>query len=214
MLIRSVSVGIQNVWRYKEDPLFTWNPFQNIGAVFTPYGLMITLFILILFCLFNKKGYSLISGYKTVRDKERGIEILPEGTHGTSGWMSKKEISSVLEVGRMGFMDETLFGKLPGGEYVGMKDLPGMSKNIIVYGAPGTGKSRGFVMPFAMQAVRRGESLIMVDPKAEFYEMYSEFFRNQDYTVCAYNLLDLIASDGWNCVMDTAQDINLVQSVA
>lgn len=42
-------------------------------------------------------------------------------------------------------------------------------------------------MPFAMQAVKRGESLIMVDPKAEFYEMYSEFFREQGYTVCAYN---------------------------
>lgn len=213
MLIRSVSSGIQNVWQHKEEPLFTWNPFQNISAIFTPYGLMITLFILILFCLFNKKGYNLLSGYKTVRDKERGIEILPEGTHGTSGWMNKKELSGVLKVGRMESMSETLFGKLPGGEYVGMKDLPGMSKNIIVYGAPGTGKSRGFVMPFAMQAVRRSESLIMVDPKAEFYEMYSEFFRDQNYTVCAYNLLDLIASDGWNCVMDTAQDINLVQSV-
>lgn len=214
MAIRSVIVGIQRVWQNSTEPLLSWSPFQNIGAVFSPAGFMITLFIVIIFCLFNKKGYSLISGYKTVRDKERGIEILPEGTHGTSGWMSKKEISGVLEVGRMGYMDETLFGKLSDGQYVGMKDLPGMSKNIIVYGAPGTGKSRGFVMPFAMQAVRRGESLIMVDPKAEFYEMYSEFFRDQNYTVCAYNLLDLVASDGWNCVMDTAQDINLVQSVA
>ena len=192
----------------------TWNPFKNIGAIFTSHGLMLTLFVVIIYCLFSKKGFSLISGYKTVQDKERGIEILPEGTHGTSGWMSKKEMSAMLEVGEIKFIDKTLFGRLPNGEYVGMKDLPGMSKNIIVYGAPGTGKSRGFVMPFAMQAVRRGESLIMVDPKAEFYEMYSEFFRSQGYIVCVYNLLDLIASDGWNCVMDTAQDINLVQSVA
>lgn len=54
----------------------------------------------------------------------------------------------------------------------------------------------------------------MVDPKAEFYEMYSEFFREQGYTVCAYNLLDLFASDGWNCVTETANDLNLVQNVA
>ena len=54
----------------------------------------------------------------------------------------------------------------------------------------------------------------MVDPKAEFYEMYSEFFREQDYTVKAYNLLDLCASDGWNCVAETANDLNLVQNVA
>lgn len=216
MLVRSVSVGIQSVWQHNTEPLFTWNPFQNIGAVFSPAGLMITLFIGILYCLFTKKGYSLISGYKTVRDKERGIEILPEGTHGTSGWMNKKEMTDVLNTGTIDSMTETLFGRLPDGSYAGMKDLPGMSKNVIVYGAPGTGKSRGFVMPFIMQAVKRngGESLILVDPKAEFYEMFSEYLRANGYYTCAYNLLDLFASDGWNCVMDTAQDINLVQSVA
>ena len=216
MLVRSVSVGIQSVWQKNAEPLFTWNPFLNIGAVFSPQGIMITLFLAILYCLFTKKGYSLISGYKTVRDKERGIEILPEGTHGTSGWMNKQEMAEVLQIGSIDTMAETLFGKLPNGGYVGMKELPGMSRNIIVYGAPGTGKSRGFVMPFIMQAVKRngGESLILVDPKAEFYETFSEFLRSQGYYTCAYNLLDLFASDGWNCVMDTAQDVNLVQSVA
>ena len=142
---------------------------------------MVTAFLVILYCLFHKKGYSLISGYKTVRDKERGIEILPEGTHGTSGWMSQKEMAGVLNLGSIGTMPETLFGKLDSGEYVGMKDLPGMSKNIIVYGAPGTGKSRGFVMPFIMQAVKRIESLILVDPKAEFYETFSEYLRSNGY---------------------------------
>lgn len=216
MIVRSVSIGIQKVWQDSTKPFFTWNPFQNIGAVFSPSGLMITLFIVIIYCLFTKKGYSLISGYKTVRDKERGIEILPEGTHGTSGWMNTKEIADVLTTGSIDSMTETLFGKLPDGSYAGMKDLPGMSKNVIVYGAPGTGKSRGFVMPFIMQAIKRsgGESLILVDPKAEFYEMFSEYLRSNGYYICAYNLLDLFASDGWNCVMDTAQDINLVQSVA
>ncbi len=202
------------MWQGNTEPLFTWNPFQNIGAVFSPAGLMISLFIVILYCLFTKKGYSLISGYKTVRDKERGIEILPEGTHGTSGWMSRKEMTNVLKLGSIETMPETLFGKLESGEYVGMKDLPGMSKNIIAYGAPGTGKSRGFVMPFIMQAVKRGESLILVDPKAEFYETFSEYLHSNGYYTRAYNLLDLFASDGWNCVMDTANDINLVQSVA
>ncbi len=214
MIVRSLTIGIQRVWANSEEELLTLNPIRNIAAVFTPTGLMITLFIIIAYCLFTKKGYGLLTGYKTVKDKERGIEILPEGTHGTSGWMDKKELPEVLNTGDLDTMTETLFGKLPNGDYVGMKNLQGMSRNIIVYGAPGTGKSRGFVMPFAMQAVRRGESLIMVDPKAEFYEMYSEFFRDQGYYTRAYNLLDLFASDGWNCVTDTAEDINLVQSVA
>ena len=214
MVVRLIGVGALNFRNASNEEWFTLNPFKNIGAIFTPYGIMITLFIVLMYCLFTKKGYQLLSGYKTVRDKERGIEILPEGTHGTSGWMNKNELSEVLEKGDLDSLDETLFGKLDTGEYVALKDMRGMNKNVIIYGSPGTGKSRGFVMPFALQAVKRNESLIMVDPKAEFYEMYSEFFREQGYTVKAYNLLDLCASDGWNCVAETANDLNLVQNVA
>lgn len=214
MAIRSVSIALARVWDGSTESLVSLNPVLNLAAVFTPQGLLISLFVVLMYCLFTKKGYQWLSGYRTVQDKERGIEILPEGTHGTSGWMDKKELPAVLEEGSIESLTAPLFGKLDSGTYVAMKDLPGMSKNIMVFGAPGTGKSRGFVMPFAMQAARRGESLILVDPKAEFYEMYSEFFRDNGYTVRAYNLLDLCASDGWNCVMDTASDINLVQRVA
>ena len=214
MLLRFIGIGAFNFRTGAEESWFTWNPFKNIFALFTPYGMGITMFVVIMYCLFSKKGYALISGYKTVQDKERGIELLPEGTHGTSGWMNKKEMTEVLDRGPLDELKETLFGKLDTGEYVSLRYLRGMNKNIMIYGSPGTGKSRGFVMPFAMQAVKRGESLIMVDPKAEFYEMYSEFFRENGYTVAAYNLLDLVASDGWNCVAETANDPNLVQNVA
>ena len=45
------------------------------------------------------------------------------------------------------------------------KDLYG--KNGIVVGAPGCGKSRCVAIPIIMQTVRRGESLIVTDPKGE-----------------------------------------------
>ena len=213
-LIHSVTAGLENIWRGGEEPLFTLDPIKNIRSVFTPAGFGAIAAGLLLYCLFTGKGKDIISGYKTVKDKMRGIEILPEGTHGTSGFMDKKELAGFLNTGGINELDGTLFGKLESGEYAAMKQISGMSENVMVYGAPGTGKSRGFVMPFVMQAARRGESLILADPKAEFYEMYSEFLRERGYTVKAYNLLDLSASDGWNCVMDTAMDINLVQRAA
>lgn len=110
---------------------FTWEPAPNLRAVFTPRGLGITLGAAVLYCLFTQKGFGLLSGRKPVLDKERGLEILPEGTHGTSGWMDKKDMTKVLELGRLDTMAATLFGRLDSGEYVGMKDLPGMSKNCI-----------------------------------------------------------------------------------
>ena len=125
-------IGAFNFRTGAEESWFTWNPFKNIFALFTPYGMGITMFVVIMYCLFSKKGYALISGYKTVRDKERGIELLPEGTHGTSGWMNKKEMAEVLDRGPLEELDETLFGKLETGEYVSLRDLRGMNKNIMM----------------------------------------------------------------------------------
>lgn len=218
MIVHSVVVGIDNIWNDGSGELFTWNPFENLASVFTPQGLGMTFFLVIMYCLFSKKGFSFLSGYKTIRDKERGIEILPEGTHGTAIWMDKKRAKEVLEVGTLSQVTAPLFGRLPSGEYVGLKKMPGMNENIIAYGSPGTGKSRGFVIPFILQtarrAVQRKESLIMIDPKAEFYETLSKYLEQEGYFVQAYNLLDLFASDGWNFMMDTAENTNLVQNVA
>lgn len=198
--------------------LFSWkislDPITNIRAVFTPTGLGLLCLAAIFFLVFTKKGFSLLSGDKTVQDKKRGIEILAEGTHGTSGFMSEKERRDILLKGELSELTQPLFGKAEKGGYIAMKDLPGMSKNVMIYGAPGTGKSRGFVLPFALQAARRGESLVMIDPKAEFYEMLSGYFKEQGYYIRTYNLLDLASSDGWNCMVDISEDLNLVQNVA
>ena len=193
---------------------FTLDPIKNIRAVFTPAGLGLLLFCGIFFFIFSGKGFGLITGNLSVKDKKRGIEILSEGTHGTSGFMGEKERKENLKKGDINELDDTLFGKNEKGEYIAMRDMPGMSKNVMVFGAPGAGKSRGFVTPFALQAVRRGESLIMVDPKAEFYEMLSGYLKEQGYYIRAYNLLDLASSDGWNCIVDLSDDLNLVQNVA
>lgn len=128
MVVRLIGVAVLNFRNATNEEWFTLNPFRNLGAIFTPYGIMITLFIVLMYCLFTKKGYQLLSGYKTVRDKERGIEILPEGTHGTSGWMNKNEILEVLEKGNLDSLEETLFGKLDNGEYVSLRDMRGMNK--------------------------------------------------------------------------------------
>ena len=206
MLINAVAKG----------EFMEWSPFKNIFAVFSPVGICVTFIIALFYCLLTKKGQSLISGYKTIKDKVRGIEILPEGTHGTSGWLAEKKMSERFDVGSVEELRTLLLGKLTeyNSRYVGLKELPGINKNILVYGAPGTGKSRGLVKPFIMQAVRRRESCILVDPKAEFFEAFSEYFRAEGYVVKAFNLLDMENSDGWNVLNDMLADRKLVQSVA
>lgn len=225
-IISSVSNGISNTFHGTELPLLELNPIKNIVAVFTPTGLGVIGFMAIMYCLFTKKGYTLISGYKTTIDKERGLEILPEGTHGTSAWLTPKELiaasaeNGVFDAGKVENIKTTLLGKLDksvsGSKnmYVGIRERIGMNNNVLVYGAPGTGKSQGFVKPFVFQAAERGESVILVDPKAEFYEAFSDYLRHKGYTVKVFNLLDKENSDGMNCFHVLEADNTLVQSVA
>lgn len=45
------------------------NPFKNWGAVFTSFGIVTTLVIILIICLITKKGYIWFSGYKYTHDR-------------------------------------------------------------------------------------------------------------------------------------------------
>ena len=229
MIINSVRYGISNTFNQTELPLIELNPIKNIIAVFTPAGLAIIGFVILMYCLMTKKGYHLLSGYKTIIDKERNIEILPEGTHGTSNWLTPKEVTTskklanVFDTGEIVDTKNTLLGKLiippklgsePSETYIAIKERIGMNNNVLVYGAPGTGKSQGFAKPFIFQAAEREESIVLVDPKSEFYEAFSEYLRKRGYIVKVFNLLDKENSDGMNCFSVLENDPNLVQAIA
>ena len=101
MLLNSIRLGIQSVFGADSDQIKSiWvvNPFVNFAAVFTPTGLATIAVGALMFCLITKKGYHWFSGYKYTRDK-RGFDILPNGTHGTSAFMGKKEQEKVLLTG-------------------------------------------------------------------------------------------------------------------
>ena len=224
MFVNSLRLGKQSVFNTTGEvieSIWVFNPFKNLIAPFTPFGLGVTAVIVLLICLITKKGYSWLSGYKFVKDK-RGFDILPDGTHGTSGFMDRRERARILETGPVEQLTGTVLGKYKDdpddddkyAEYVTLKKGSGLTEHTMVYGATGAGKSRGFVKPFILQCAKRGESLILVDPKGEFYESMSGFLRDEGYEVRLFNLLDMENSDAWNCLADATEDPNLVQSIA
>ena len=224
MLLNSLKLGRAQTFNATGEvieSIWVFNPFKNFFVMATPFGLGVTAVIVLLVCLITKKGYSRLSGYKFTRDK-RGFDILPDGTHGTSGFMDKKEREKILEVGPVEKLTGTVLGKLKDNpddddkyaDYVALKKNSGLTEHTMVYGATGSGKSRGFVKPFILQCVKRRESLILVDPKAEFYETMSGYLRDQGYEVRLFNLLDMENSDAWNCLAGVHDDPNLVQSIA
>ena len=227
MLINSIHLGIQSTFNATGEPvgsIWVANPLRNLLAVFTPTGLAVTGVSFLLFCLITKKGYIWFSGYKFTRDK-RGFDIVAEGTHGTSGFMSKKEQQKILLTGPIDELSGTLLGKLKDtpdeddkyAEYVTLRPDCGLTEHIMVYGSTGSGKTQGMVKPFILQCASKRskrESLICVDPKGEVYESMSSYLREQGYEVKMFNLLDMENSDAWNCLSGIETDKDLVQSIA
>lgn len=226
IVIHSFIAAFGNFTSGASDPTFTLNPIKCIEAAFTPQGLGVIFFLFIMYALISGKWLHLITGVKITKD-ERNFFVSSEGTHGTSGWMTKKEREKILVSSNADSLPCPILCKVKDSvldddryaDYLGLRDDSGLNKHIIVYGATGSGKSRGFVKPFMLKMVQllsseKKQSMIIVDPKAELFEQYAEHLRSNGYVVRAFNLLDMENSDGWNCIGETEGDVDMVQSVA
>lgn len=84
--------------------------------------------------------------------------------------------------------------------------------HMAVFGASGTMKSRALARNMIMQAPRRGESIIVTDPKGELYEESYNYLTQHGYDVKMFNLVDQEHSDSWNCLMELLDDDGNINS--
>ena len=177
--------------------------FTCLASVFHPpygvYGVLICIGLLaILLLMVMKMGYSDTGEY----DTDRNFIYSAKGTYGTSGWLSRKEMAGVLDlVPDLRKHKGVVLGMLDG-KAVCIPENPKINGNLAVYGSSGSMKTRSFCMNRILQAVIRGESLIISDPKSELYEKSSEYLRDQGYCVKVFNLVNPENSDSWNCLSE------------
>lgn len=172
------------------------------AAVHPPYGIygiFICIGLLAVLLLFVMRiGYSDTGEY----DEDRNFTYSAKGTYGTSGWMSRKEMSGVLElVADLRRYQGIVLGMLDR-KAVCVPEKTRLNSNLAVYGASGSMKTRSFCMNRILQGVSRGESLVICDPKSELYEKSSEYLRDKGYTVRVFNLVNPENSDSWNCLSE------------
>lgn len=185
---------------------------EVLTALFSyPYGLIglgicAAAFGILIFMTMHMGG-----GDHNRRDRERNFDYSNKGTYGTSGFMSEQEMREVFEVDSVRNNDGILLGlyhKKP----LFLPHDTFMNRNIAVFGASGSMKSRAFVRNYIFQAVRRGESLVITDPKSEIYEDMSEYLKNEGYDVKVFNLVSPQNSDSWNCIADIEGDDLMAQT--
>ena len=140
----------------------------------------------------------------------RGFTVSKEGTYGTASWMGERELKEVLTVEPLAKAEDILLGKRDG-KAVCLPVDTRLNRHIAVFGASGTGKSRGVIRPAIFNIIRRGESAIVTDSKGELYADTAELFSSHGYEVKVFNLVNPEHGDSWNCMADLWGDTLLAQ---
>ena len=186
-----------------------------LEAIFSmPYGIFGILIcvaaLALLIIMIMRMGW----GETGERDRDRNFVYSRKGTYGTAGFMSEKEAEEIFDItSNLKNKSGTIFGMLDG-KFVCMPNESMLNRNVAVYGASGSMKTRAYCMNRILQAAHgpegQRESLIICDPKSELYEKTSEHLRNT-HIVKVFNLVSPENSDSWNCLAEIEGDELMAQ---
>lgn len=140
----------------------------------------------------------------------RGFTKSKTGIYGTASWMEENEMRDVLEIAPVDKAEGTILGAYKGKAVCMPKDTR-LNRHIAIFGASGTMKSRAIIRNALFQAMRRSESVIITDSKAELYADTAELFRQNGYDVKVFNLVNPEHGDSWNCMSDLNGDTLMAQ---
>lgn len=153
-------------------------------------------------------------GSKGVYDRKRNLIYSNKGTYGTSGFMTEAEMRKVLELTSDATKTKgVILGRL-NKDIVCLPEHTRLNRNVAVYGASGSMKSRAYARNVILQCVARGESLIINDPKSELYEDTALYLNENGYVVRMFNLVNPENSDSWNCLKEIEGQEILAQLTA
>lgn len=131
-------------------------------------------------------------------DREKGLGFKTgKANKGYSKWAKKPEMKSVLK--RIYASDETFeYGGIPiitDGDEIWVDD--GESHNLII-GTTGSGKTRRVVHEMVKILGKKGESIIVTDPKGEIYDENAALLQSRGYKLIVLNLRNPSQGNAWN----------------
>lgn len=133
--------------------------------------------IIILFIIFIAK-YNLKISLKNSTIETKGIIFKEkDGTHGTAGFANIKDLEHILTVGNEEKTNGIILGKtIDTDEIIILPDsYKKLNRNIMVFGASGSGKSRKFIVPNILKIAEQDERAREIRrsyPKRKKYDSY------------------------------------------
>ena len=181
-----------NVHQFSVDGSFSGlNPIPGITHFFGATMLLFFIFITLIIA----SSSSLIFE----RKKGVGFEIGEKQEKGYSRWSKDREIKNDKGVEIVEpLQQETKYAGIPlvnDGKRLWVDN--GEYHNLVI-GATGSGKSQTIVEPMVELLIKKGESMIITDPKGELYKAGSEYMRERGYNVVLLNFREPQNGNAWN----------------
>ncbi len=167
------------------------NPFPGLTTHFIPT--MILFLIIVVFI------FSSVSSVVFERKKGFGFEVGEKDGKGYSRWSKEKEMKSDKGVEIVDpLAQETTVAGIPlvnDGKKLWVDN--GEYHNLVI-GSTGSGKSQTIVEPMVELLIKKGESMIITDPKGELYKAASVYMRERGYNVVVLNFREPQNGNAWN----------------
>lgn len=191
VLFYFISIGVLNAVSFvRESTFHGFNPFP----AFTREYFAPTMVIYIAFLILATSG---VSSYFFEREKGIGIVAAPKKDKGYSRWSKDKEMQEKLKLVHPSDQESTAAGipLINNGHNIWVDD--GEFHNLVL-GSTGSGKTEMLVQPMVKILAKKGESMIITDPKGEIYENNANELRERGYNIVLLNFRDPQKGNCWN----------------
>lgn len=194
-LLYLCAIAVVNFTSFFEEGAFAGlNPFP----AFSGDNLILTL---IMFFTALVVIFTSVSSY--IFDRQKGVglglKLKEKEEKGYSRWSKDKEIKEDKGVEHVTASEKHV-------EVAGLplinngKDIwvdNGDYHNLVI-GSTGSGKTQTIVKPMVNLLAKKGESMIITDPKGEIYEYSAEYLKEQGYKIIVLNFRDPKNGNAWN----------------
>ena len=165
---------------------------------FTPKYIAATL---ILFIISLVGIFTSVSSYIFKKDKDGGFGIIlkKKSSDGYSSWAKDKDIKEQSGIERVDPLADTLDAAgiplINNGKEMWVDN--GEYHNLVI-GSTGSGKTQTIVKPMVNLLAKKGESMIITDPKGEIYKYSASYLKEKGYKIIVLNFREPNRGNSWN----------------
>ena len=196
LLLYLCAIAVLNISSLSADGTFYGLlPFK----AFTPdyIGATLILFIIAIVAIF-----STVSSYIFKREKGEvgiGITLKKKSSDGYSSWAKEKDIKEQSDVECVHPTDEVVNAAgiplINDGKNIWVDN--GAYHNLVI-GSTGSGKTQTIVKPMVNLLAKKGESMIITDPKGEIYKYSASYLKEKGYKIVVLNFREPQRGNSWN----------------